>query len=174
VPPSNHHHAVTVDVAVARFTFSAPLLDFDATIQGDSSGFHDDVVVDCFGACDHTVNLLNRATERLCEFFVIRVETLIAQCREHVLSRCLIGPLVVNFLVEHHTLLSSVLFQITNVFHVSLKQVKRQKTYSPQKAQKHKKSRSRDCCCFETALFVLLCLLWRTQLFVLSQEPVMV
>jgi hypothetical protein len=33
VPPSNHHHEAAVDVAVARFTFSVPLLDFDATAE---------------------------------------------------------------------------------------------------------------------------------------------
>jgi hypothetical protein len=125
VPPSNHHHAA-VDVAVALFTFSAPLLDFDATIQGYSSGFHDDVVIDCFGAFYHAVDLLNRAAERFSEFFVVGIETLIAQRFEHVLSRFLIGSLVVNCLVEHHTLLSSVLFQITNDFHTELKQLKRQ------------------------------------------------
>jgi hypothetical protein len=114
VPASNHHHAAAaVDVAVARFTFSAPLLDFDATIQGDSSGFHYHIIVDCFATFYHAVNLLDGTSERFREFFVVRFETLIAQCREHVLGRFLIGSLVVNLLVEHHTLLSSVLFQIT-------------------------------------------------------------
>jgi hypothetical protein len=102
VPLSNHHHAA-VAVAVARFNVSAPLLDFDATIQGDSSRFHNDVIVDCFSAIYHSVNLFDSAPERFGEFLVVGIETLIAQRLEHMLGVFLAGTLVVNLLIEHHT-----------------------------------------------------------------------
>ena len=48
-------------------------------MQSDSSGFHNHVIIDCFGAFYHAVHLLDSAAERFCEFFVVRVETLIAE-----------------------------------------------------------------------------------------------
>jgi hypothetical protein len=114
VPPSNHHHGAELEVACARFNFSTPLLDFDATIQGNSPGFHNDVIVNCFGPFNHPINLLDSAAERFREFLVFGVETLIAQCLENMLGFFLVSPFVVHFLVEHHTdSYPSVLFQIT-------------------------------------------------------------
>src|SRR6185295_11967343 len=103
VPPSNHHHGAAFEVACARFNFSTPLLDFDATIQGYSPGLHYDVVVNSFSPSNHPVNLLDSAAERFREFLVVGVESLIAQCLEHLLGFFLISPFVVHFLVEHHT-----------------------------------------------------------------------
>jgi hypothetical protein len=79
VPPSNHHHCVaTVGAArVARFKSLARLLDFDSTMYGDSSGFHNNVVVNRFGSVNHRLDLFDRPSERDRQLFVVCVKALI-------------------------------------------------------------------------------------------------
>jgi len=114
VPPSNHHHGGLPARVSARFNCSTPLLDFNATIQRNSPGFHNHVVVNRFGAADHAVDLFYRAPKRFGKSFIVTVKPLISQGLDHMLGTCLIGSFVVNFLIEHRT--DSVLFQIINLF----------------------------------------------------------
>jgi hypothetical protein len=103
VPPSNHHHGEAAVRVSARFNCSTPLLDLNATMQRNSSGFHNNVVINRFRSVDHTLDLFDCPAEGFCNLFVVSVETLVAQGLDHMLGLFLIGSFVVNLLIEHHT-----------------------------------------------------------------------
>lgn len=76
--PSNHHGAVRVGL----FVLIVPdriLANLNTSIERDSSGFHNHVVVDGFATIQPRCNLLGRSTQRECEGFIIAVKTAIAQ-----------------------------------------------------------------------------------------------
>jgi hypothetical protein len=82
-------------------------------MQSYSSRFHNNVVIDSLSAGNHRVHLFHGPAERFGKLLVIRIKALIPEGLEHVLGLFLIGSSIVNFLVEHHRLLFTVLFQIT-------------------------------------------------------------
>ena len=54
------------------------LLDLDASIEGDSTGFHHDVVVNGFGPANHSLNLFGRPSERDGKLLVVGIKALIS------------------------------------------------------------------------------------------------
>jgi hypothetical protein len=103
VPPSNHHQGGLPARVSARFNCSTPLFDLNATIQRNSPGLHNNVVINRFRSGDHSVDLFCRAAERFRKPLVITVKPLVSQGLDDVLGLFLIRSFVVNFLIEHRT-----------------------------------------------------------------------
>src|SRR5215207_9492544 len=82
-------------------------------MKSNSSGLHNHIIINGLGPADHRLHLVDRPPQGDRKLFVIGVKASIAQGRKHGFRLFLISSFVINFLVKHHRLLSSVLFQIT-------------------------------------------------------------